>query len=199
MVDWGLAKAVGRVDPSELASRRSCAAPPAAAAKTLARQHPGHAGLHEPRAGAGRARRGWARSRMSTAWARRSTACSPASHRSRARTWSRRLPRRAERRRFQPRRSLTPRRQGTRGGLPEGDGTEPEDRYPTPKALADDLERWMADEPVSAWREPISRRAPAVGAGGTGRRSARWAASAPVALAGTAGRSGRARPGPTAE
>jgi len=35
----------------------------------------------------------------------------------------------------------------------------PEDRYPTPKALADDLERWMADEPVTAWREPFSRRA----------------------------------------
>ena len=30
----------------------------------------------------------------------------------------------------------------------------PEGRYPTPRALADDVERWMADEPVSAWREP---------------------------------------------
>jgi serine/threonine-protein kinase len=37
--------------------------------------------------------------------------------------------------------------------------TQPEDRYPTPKALADDLDRWMADEPVTAWREPFSRRA----------------------------------------
>ena len=37
--------------------------------------------------------------------------------------------------------------------------TEPEDRYPTPKALADDLDRWMADEPVTAWREPLARRA----------------------------------------
>jgi serine/threonine protein kinase len=35
---------------------------------------------------------------------------------------------------------------------------EPQDRYPTARALADDLERWMADEPVSAWREPLSRR-----------------------------------------
>jgi len=35
----------------------------------------------------------------------------------------------------------------------------PEDRYPTPRALADDLERWMADEPVTAWREPFFRRA----------------------------------------
>ena len=34
-----------------------------------------------------------------------------------------------------------------------------EDRYTTPRALADDIERWMADQPVTAWREPFSRRA----------------------------------------
>jgi eukaryotic-like serine/threonine-protein kinase len=33
-----------------------------------------------------------------------------------------------------------------------------QDRYATPKALADDLERWMADEPVTAWNEPVTRR-----------------------------------------
>jgi serine/threonine-protein kinase len=36
---------------------------------------------------------------------------------------------------------------------------QPEDRYGSCRALAEDLERWMADEPVSAWREPLSRRA----------------------------------------
>jgi serine/threonine-protein kinase len=36
--------------------------------------------------------------------------------------------------------------------------TRPEDRYASPRLLAEDIERWMADEPVSAWREPISRR-----------------------------------------
>jgi serine/threonine-protein kinase len=36
---------------------------------------------------------------------------------------------------------------------------KPEDRYATPKALAEDVERWMADEPVSAWPEPFTRRA----------------------------------------
>ncbi len=63
--------------------------------------------------------------------------------------------------------------------------TKPEDRYPTPRAVADDLERWMADEPVTAWREPLARRA---------RRWARrnrtavtaLATSVLVALAGTA-------------
>jgi eukaryotic-like serine/threonine-protein kinase len=36
--------------------------------------------------------------------------------------------------------------------------TEPAERYSTPRALADDVEHWLADEPVSAWREPIRRR-----------------------------------------
>ena len=35
----------------------------------------------------------------------------------------------------------------------------PADRYASPRSLSEDLERWMADEPVSAWREPLSRRA----------------------------------------
>jgi serine/threonine-protein kinase len=34
----------------------------------------------------------------------------------------------------------------------------PEDRYGSCRALSDDIERWMADEPVSAWREPLARR-----------------------------------------
>jgi serine/threonine-protein kinase len=36
---------------------------------------------------------------------------------------------------------------------------QPGDRYASPKMLADDVERWMADEPVKAWREPLGRRA----------------------------------------
>jgi tRNA A-37 threonylcarbamoyl transferase component Bud32 len=35
----------------------------------------------------------------------------------------------------------------------------PDDRYPSPRALADDVERWLADEPVTALREPFTRRA----------------------------------------
>jgi serine/threonine-protein kinase len=35
----------------------------------------------------------------------------------------------------------------------------PEDRYGSCRALAEDVERWMADEPVTAWRQPLSERA----------------------------------------
>jgi eukaryotic-like serine/threonine-protein kinase len=34
---------------------------------------------------------------------------------------------------------------------------KPADRYGSPRALADDVEQWMADEPVTAWREPWTR------------------------------------------
>jgi serine/threonine protein kinase len=34
----------------------------------------------------------------------------------------------------------------------------PADRYASAKALSDDVERWLADEPVKAWREPFRRR-----------------------------------------
>src|SRR5262249_27875526 len=36
--------------------------------------------------------------------------------------------------------------------------TRPEDRYDSCKALAEDVERWMADEPVSAYSEPWALR-----------------------------------------
>jgi serine/threonine-protein kinase len=36
---------------------------------------------------------------------------------------------------------------------------EPVARYATPRDLVEDTERWMADEAVSAWREPLGRRA----------------------------------------
>jgi serine/threonine-protein kinase len=37
--------------------------------------------------------------------------------------------------------------------------TNADERYASCRALADDVERWMADEPVGAYREPVSRRA----------------------------------------
>jgi eukaryotic-like serine/threonine-protein kinase len=51
---------------------------------------------------------------------------------------------------------------------------KPEDRYATPRALADDVERWSADEPVTAYREHL---------GGRARRWARHHRPAVVSLA----------------
>jgi serine/threonine-protein kinase len=34
---------------------------------------------------------------------------------------------------------------------------KPEDRYASCRGLAEDIERWMADEPVTGWREPWTR------------------------------------------
>ena len=45
----------------------------------------------------------------------------------------------------------------------------PEDRYPSPRALADDIEHWLADEPVTAYREPWPVRLGRWGGG-----TARW-------------------------
>jgi serine/threonine-protein kinase len=36
--------------------------------------------------------------------------------------------------------------------------TRPGDRYDSARALAEDVERWLADEPVRAWSEPWTRR-----------------------------------------
>jgi eukaryotic-like serine/threonine-protein kinase len=51
----------------------------------------------------------------------------------------------------------------------------PEDRYATPRALSEDLDRWIASEPVDAYPEPFARRA------------RRWARrhKTPVAIAGS--------------
>jgi tetratricopeptide (TPR) repeat protein/tRNA A-37 threonylcarbamoyl transferase component Bud32 len=54
---------------------------------------------------------------------------------------------------------------------------EPGQRYPTARALAEDVERWLADEPVSAWPEP-----PAVKAGRWVRKNRVLATSTGVAL-----------------
>jgi serine/threonine-protein kinase len=61
--------------------------------------------------------------------------------------------------------------------------TQPAGRYDSPRALSDDLERWMADEPVSAWREPWTRKA----ARWLGRHRTGVTAAAATVLAGFAG------------
>jgi serine/threonine-protein kinase len=67
---------------------------------------------------------------------------------------------RARRGAIRPPRSLNPNiPRGLEAVCLKALATGPGDRYPTARALADDVERWLADEPVSAWREPLSIRA----------------------------------------
>ena len=54
---------------------------------------------------------------------------------------------------------------------------QPRDRYPTALALAEEIEHWLADEPVSAIRETVSRRI-----GRWARRHRAWVQAAVAAL-----------------
>ena len=48
---------------------------------------------------------------------------------------------------------------GPGGDLPEGNGiASRSQRYPSARALADEFEHWLADEPVAVYREPITVR-----------------------------------------
>src|SRR5262249_52173523 len=55
---------------------------------------------------------------------------------------------------------------------------EPQDRYATPRALADDVEHWLADEPVTALREDLGARL-----GRWSRRNRAWVQAGAASLA----------------
>ena len=191
VVDWGLAKAVGRADPS--VGEQTLAPRHRRLVRDLAGQRAGHAGLHEPGAGAGRA--GSAGPAVRRLQPGRHPLLS-ADRQAAVRGGRRRCDLRAVQEGHFPRPSqLVPALdKALEAVCLKAMATQPEDRYPTPKALADDLDRWMADEPVTAWREPIARRA---------RRWARRNRTAVTAAAGgpggrggrAVGRAGRADPG----
>ena len=155
VVDWGLAKAVGRADPS--AGEQTHRPIVERLVRDAARQRAGHAGLHEPRAGAGRARpAGPAVRRLQPG----RDALLPADRQAAVRGRRRRrdLARRAGGRFPRPSAASIPRiDQALEAICLKAMATQPEDRYASPRALADDLDRWMADEPVTAWREPFAR------------------------------------------
>ena len=77
VVDWGLAKALGRAEPGADAGERTLVPVlgQRQSAETLPGSGAGHAGLHEPRAGRRRPRPARPALATSTAWAPRSTAC----------------------------------------------------------------------------------------------------------------------------
>ena len=157
VMDWGLAKPtgqsdapLGRADASAQLGQRQC--------RDAAGQHAGHAGLHEPRAGRGRPRPTRASTRRlqpgsdTLLLADRPPALRGRRHR--------RHPARRAAGRLPPPRTIDPAiDRALEAVCLKAMALKPEDRYGSCRALAEDIERWMADEPVSAWREPFSRRA----------------------------------------
>ena len=124
VVDWGLAKPLGRVEPGQgAASGRSCPPRPAASAETLPGTAPGHAGLHEPRAGRRRPRpAGPAVGRLQPGRHALLPADRQAAVRGRGR---RRDPPQGAAGRVRPAPAARPvDRPGPGGGLPEGDGDQ---------------------------------------------------------------------------
>ena len=158
VVDWGLAKVDGQVARTgRRRSGRSCPSRPAASAETMAGIGARDARLHEPRAGRGRHRP--ARPAVRRLQPRRD-AVLPAVGRppfeaddvgAVLQAVSGANSRRPGA--FDP--SIDPALEAI---CLKAMALKPEDRYASARSLAEDVERWMADEPVGAHREPASRR-----------------------------------------
>ena len=77
--------------------------------------------------------------------------------------------------------------------------SQPEDRYATPLELADDVEHWLADEPVTAYAEPRGAQAAALDAQAPEARDGRGGALAGDSRCGSTVGNGAAERDATAE
>ena len=163
VVDWGLAKAVGRIGPRvESGERTLIPSSGSGSAETLPGRAMGTPAYMSPEQADGDLERLGAGSDVYSLGATlyyllTGTAGGGGGNR-------RGAPRRAGGR-F-PRRRVGATRRSTRRWRRSASRrwrAEPEDRYASPRALSEDVERWMADEPVSAWREPMAQPRPPVG------------------------------------
>jgi serine/threonine-protein kinase len=173
VVDWGLAKAVGRVDPGVDAGERTLVPSSASgSAETLPGSALGTPAYMSPEQAVGDLEHLGPRSDIYSLGATLYYILTgkPAVEGDVADAL-----RAAQRGEFQP-----PRRQDAtidpalEAVCLKAMAHKPADRYASPKVLSEDIERWIADEPVSAWREPICRRA------------RRWANRNRTAVVGTA-------------
>ena len=157
MVDWGLAKPTGQSEPARLGRADARPSSASGSAETLPGQRLGTPAYMSPEQAEGDLDRLGPASDVYSLGA--TLYCLLTGRPPFEGDVGRRDPRRAAGR-VPPAAPRRPRdRPGAGGGLPQGDGDGARGPVRSCRALADDIERWMADEPVSAWREPFSRRA----------------------------------------
>ncbi len=158
VVDWGLAKAVGRAGPGTESDERTLAPSSASgSAETLPGSVLGTPAYMSPEQAAGALDRLGPRSDVYSLGA---TLYCLLTGRPPFEGETGEVLRRVQQGEFLPPRRLDPSiDKALEAVCLKAMATKPEDRYPSCRGLADDVERWTADEPVTAWREPLSRRA----------------------------------------
>jgi serine/threonine protein kinase/tetratricopeptide (TPR) repeat protein len=155
VVDWGLAKSVGSVEPGgDAGERRLVPSSASGSAETLPGSALGTPAYMSPEQAAGDLPRLGPRSDVYCLGA--TLYCLLTGRPPFEGDDVGEVLRKVQRGEFPPPRQLDPALQAI---CLKAMATVPEDRYGSCRALADDVERWAADEPVSAWREPFARRA----------------------------------------
>jgi eukaryotic-like serine/threonine-protein kinase len=159
VVDWGLAKPLGRVEPGQESGERTLVPSSASgSAETLPGSALGTPAYMSPEQSCGELDRLGSRSDVYSLGA--TLYCLLTGRAPFEGEDIGEVLRKVQRGDFMPPRSLDPAIDPALEGVClKAMALRPEDRYATCRAVADDVERWMADEPVAAWREPFTRRA----------------------------------------
>jgi serine/threonine-protein kinase len=158
VVDWGLAKTLGKADPGATAEERTLVPSSASgSAETLPGSALGTPAYMSPEQAAGDLDRLGPRSDVYSLGA--TLYCLLTGKPPFEGEDPGAILRRVQRGDFPPPRALDPAiDRALEAVCLKAMATRPEDRYASCKALAEDVERWMADEPVSAYSEPWAVR-----------------------------------------